>query len=195
MALKQESLKKAIDQMVAESIRRQLPQIMAEVLVKTVAEAGVVREVTGALRGAPVQEALVQPRPAQAKRQRPPSLSNLRELLDEEAGAEFYSGARPEDMALTDEDVMPPQESSRPLAARINSLPPQLRHLAEGLSEEDLDDSDDVSLAGLDFSGAKRMLGLMEGTAKVSKDDALREAQFKAQMLEHKRRQLEVKPT
>lgn len=140
------NLKEMIDKMVEDSIRRVLPAIMNEVLLKTIANAGVLAESRPEKlkRGPKPKQKIKQPREGlrlQAARPkksgRPESLNNL---LDPEAGTEFY---RNDDSAITesvDVEMEFDEDDVAPVAKnRLNSIAPELRHLAEDirLDEDD----------------------------------------------------------
>lgn len=142
------NLKRAIDRMVEDAIRRILPGVMNEVLVATIARgtAGLVSEERPQRprkvpkKRKPVREARQPQRRTapQPKKRRPADLSDLL-TLDESAGAEFYQDPRSINESQVDDDVeeYDDEPAEAPIARRIEALPPELRGLAEGL---DLDD-------------------------------------------------------
>ncbi len=190
-----DKLKKTIDRMVEDSIRRILPQVMNEVLLKTIANANVIQE--DRRRTNEQVRAPVQP-PARAPR-RP---SSLNQLLDESAGADFYSDPR----GVQEE----PQPRAQVIAQRIQNLPPQFQALAEGMEldddggemwESDVGDSTVPSAGpgpsiaagaraiGLDFSKMKQAIGIVE-KKKPTSSDAAAKAQFEEARIKRMREQL-----
>lgn len=131
-----DKLKKAIDRMVEQSIREILPRVMNEVLLRTIASSGVIQESrpTGPAHQPEVAPRSRKPQPP-APRRKP--VSNLRDLLDESAGAEMYSMGTSDDhdVQLREEEPPPPADR-RSLVAQ---LPPELQAMAE-----DIDIDDDV---------------------------------------------------
>lgn len=168
--MKASQLRATIDKMVAESIRRQLPDIMNEVLLRTLASSGVMSE--SRREAAP---AVRQPRRQQSDRPAPQTRRSLREqLFDETAGADFYGNARAEPA----------------LAQRYSELDPQLATMLEEVDPLEADgmppQAADVSFDGLDFSAAKRMAGLLEGKRRapdVGSDDARARQKFEEDRL------------
>lgn len=220
MSQRNKALQRAIDRMVGDAIRRILPEVMNEVLIRTVANAGVLREAASIApsKPQPKRQAVQQRKPA---RPRPGSLS---ELLDVEAGTEFYQDPRQamrehttRDEPDQDEDEQHEDGPNRPPVSRIAHLSPELQALAEGMELDDdggemWDDSElstptvlaradeirDPNVAaervGVDFS---RMAKVIKETSKkdVRKTaaDVAAEAQFQQQVLERRRAQLERK--
>lgn len=196
-----QKLKETIDRMVEDSIRRILPSVMNEVLLKTIANADVIRE-----------QAPRQPQQPAAKRpkagQRPASLSHL---LDPEAGADFYQDPR---AAMAESLREEPVPRGQLIAQRIQSLPPALQGLAEGMELDDdggemwegpMGDSSvtpgaadmgppldrAAKAAGLDFSRMKQAINLTEKKApRVSAEDKMANAHFEQQRLKRMREQL-----
>lgn len=192
-----QKLKETIDRMVEDSIRRILPAVMNEVLLKTIANANVIRE-------APVQRA---PAKAAPKAKRPTSLSHL---LDESAGADFYQDPRAAMVEATREEA-PPMPRGQVIAERIQNLPPDLRSLAEGMDLDDdggemwdSDIGDSVPTAGpgpaldraaaavgLDFSRMAKAINITERKApRPSAADKAANAQFEQQRLKMMRERL-----
>lgn len=173
-------LKKLIDKMVAESIRQLLPEIMNEVLIKTIVNARVMTE-------AP-KRASVPPPQAPKRPAKRPSMSMV-DLLEEDAGAEFYRREEPVMQMEIPEEIHPQ------IAQRITQLPPGLRELAEDSMEsimmEEVVPEVNLQQAGLDFSRMRAAMGLVEERAikPVAKDPRLEEARIERnrQMLESKR--------
>lgn len=201
-----DKLKKTIDRMVEDSIRRILPAVMNEVLLKTIANANVIREETTK----PIQVTR-SGRPAaltpSGAMKRPSSLS---QLLDESAGADFYQDPRAAMVQAVQEEVIPRGEV---IAQRIQSLPPALQGLAEGVDldddggemwESDMGDSVSIpsagmgpplekaaQVAGLDFSRMKQAINLTEKkSAKATAADKAANAQFEQQRLKMMRERL-----
>ena len=192
-----DKLKKTIDRMVEDSIRRILPSVMNEVLLQTIANANVLRE-----SRTPAPEPVASK--SQAKRfavQRRPS--SLDQLLDPEAGVDFYNDPR----AVQEE----PQPRGQVIAQRIQNLPPQFQSLAEGMDldddggemwESDTGDSSPVvasgpgpslrqgQAAGLDFSRMKQSLGVVEKKKVLTGADAAAKAQFEEGRIKRMRESL-----
>lgn len=203
-------LKEAIDRMVEDSIRRILPQVMNEVLIKMIANSGVVQESRPTIgRMSPEQARSVRTRVPPLERQSEPTRGSLSELLDPAAGSDFYQDPRQAMMEATREERQVP-----PVAQRIQSLPPEFQQLAEGMSLVD-DDEDAMwqpgerdsavpqpanvgppidraaNALGLDFS---RMKGVVSKTTptvvRESAQDRAAKAQFEAQRIARQREQL-----
>jgi hypothetical protein len=199
-----QKLKETIDRMVEESVRRILPQVMNEILVKTLANANVIGETRSAPQRA---QAPAQPQRKAAKGQRPSSLS---QLLDESAGADFYKDPN-EAMYRATQEEAPPQPAGQVIAQRIQNLPPALQGLAEGI---DLDDDGGemwesqygdsfptapmgppiekaAAAIGLDFSRMAKAINITEKkTAKVAPADRAANAQFEQARLKRMREKL-----
>lgn len=209
------TLKRAIDRMVEDAIRRILPAVMNEVLVATIARgtAGVVSEERvrprkQARKKRPVREQVVARPKTRPQPKRDPR-SVLSDLLDESAGSEFYGSGEAADN-LMDEDDNPAPSS---MAQRIGSLPPEIRGLAEGL-ELDGDggemwgtehDSGDTSRpvigeirnienaaqhAGIDFSRMKAVIGATSPRKPMALDDTANRVQFEQARLKRMRERL-----
>jgi hypothetical protein len=173
-----QKLKNTIDRMVEESIRKILPQVMNEVLLKTIAGANVIQERVDKPAypylppaGTPQKKIKVVNRP-----------KSLNSLLDPGVGADFYER----------------EEATTPKAPvqRIQNLPPQFQKLAEGMEVDDdgemwdseLGDSgipsagqgpsinEGVRAIGLDFSKMKQAINITE--KKNPGPDAAAKAQF-----------------
>lgn len=196
-----QKLKEAIDKMVEDSIRRILPSVMNEVLIKVIASSS-----------SPISEKRVvnqrQPKPPQqVQKSRTPALqSMLDEMKDEflNENNEFEEHEQIQEVAL-------PQKS---IAQRINSLPPALRGVVEEMSEdydsigEMWDDNfaspvnEDVGAVrdparaaasiGIDFSKMKN--AIKANSNKSSNDDARNKAEFEMNRIKRLRESLEVKP-
>lgn len=140
-----DKLKRAIDRMVEDAIRRILPGVMNEVLVATIARgtSSIVSEERPTRprklpkKRKPVREARQPRRLAPAAKKRRGDLSDLLSL-DESAGAEFYQDPRAlQESQGYDEEEADEEPDEAPAARRIQALPPELRGLAEGLDLED----------------------------------------------------------
>jgi len=206
------SLKRAIDRMVEDAIRRILPGVMNEVLVATIARG--TSEIVSERRSqrprkVPKKRKVVREQRA-SRRDPPQSLPqrkvDLSDILDESVGAEFYHDPRslraePEpidDRIDHDEDDLP-----EPIAQRIQSLPPELQSLAEGIVLDDdggemwganehdsgtpgvaIDEVRDLGSAakraGMDFSRMKGLINATSPSKKVDRADAQAKAQFEA---------------
>ena len=144
--MKADALRRTIDSMVMESIRRILPAVMNEVLIKTIANSGVLSEAVDDDEEAPrrkrklpkrrkvVREAPKQKRAMKAK---PPRKVDLNELLDPTAGADFYGDPRvalyeSEEPEYEDEEDDEPVRTSAPMK-RLTQLAPELQAMAEGI--------------------------------------------------------------
>lgn len=164
-------IKATIDRLVAESIRRQLPEIMNEVLVKTIANSGVVTE-----RRAPA------PTP-----RKPTGMPmSLRHLVDESIGADHYYAQ--------DDDEPGPQLTRR--LTEIPNFDPQLASLMEDVDPIDPNDADSdggLDISGLDFSGVKRTLALVESVGKPKQLDAATKLEFEERRLKGIRDRLDGK--
>jgi hypothetical protein len=200
------NLRDTIDRMVEDAIRRVLPGIMNEVLLKTIANSGVIQE------RAPVQQqrnARLEPLPPQPQRRqasrRPASLN---QLLDPEVGADFYADPRAAmQEAMRVEERPAPRQSM--VAQMIKSLPPELQGLAEDVNLDDdggeMWEDDEhgagaviseagpsldraAAAAGLDFSVMKRLSNLSE--AKKAKPDASANQQFEELRIKRMRERL-----
>lgn len=203
-----QKLKSAIDRMVEDSIRRILPQVMNEVLIKTIASSGVVQESRGHLTK---EQAAAPIRPPVRAKHLPSSLS---QLLDPEAGSDFYQDPR----AAMAESIREEEPAPRGqvIAQRIQNLPPGLQHLAEDVNmdddggemwESDVGDSvvtsggmgpplDRAAAAvGLDFSRMKQSIQLTERKSskqRVSAAEQAANAQFEENRLKRMREKLDA---
>lgn len=196
------NLRDTIDRMVEDAIRKVLPGIMNEVLLKTIANSGVIQE------RAPVQQRSAKPtqQPKQKVSRRPASLD---QILDPEAGADFYDDPRAAmQEAMEMEERPAPRRSG--MAQMIESLPPELRSLAEDVNldddggemwEEGQHDSSSImsesgpsieraaQVVGLDFSAMKRLTNIGE-QKKVKTADSAAKQQFEEARLKRVREQL-----
>lgn len=199
-----QKLKEQIDRMVEESIRKILPQVMNEILVKTIANAGVIKE-----QRAPVP-VTARPQPKRTAPVRTSRPSSLDQILDPEVGADFYQDPR---AAMTEamriEDSPPP--SNQVIAQRIQNLPPELQHLAEGMDidddggemwEDEMGDSavpvatneasfERAQSAGINFARMKQAIGITEKKKVADSSDRAAEAQFEALRIKRMREQLD----
>ena len=205
--MKQNQLKAAIDRMVEDAIRRILPDVMNEVLLRTITNGGLIREAPVPVRAEPQR-----PRQPQPKRASAPPVGSLRDLLDEQAGSEFYEREAP----VFVPEPEPVHETAA--AKRLAALPPMLRELAEDV---DLDDgggemwgddefaptSEPVSaqapslnidhaarVAEVDFSRARTLIERTEGSKpKETSADRAAKVQWEMQRLERMRNSLDRK--
>lgn len=197
------NLKETIDKMVEDSIRRILPQVMNEILLKTIANSQVMHEA----RGGVAPQTPAQPRQVQRQQSRKPS--SLSQLLDESAGADFYQDPREAMRQATYEEPPPAQKA---IAQRIQTLPPALQGLAEGIEldddggemwESELGDAAVVPTAGmgppvdkaakalgLDFSRMAKAINVTEKKKRVDPADRAANAQFEETRLKRMREQL-----
>lgn len=217
---KKQSLQSAIDRMVEASIRRILPTVMNEVLIKVVANSGVIQEQRPSTRIQRQTQVQVPGRKATPKTQKAMP-SSLREMLDEQAGAEFYDDPRDAMRQHTRQEEPEPEfdevdigpGNAPALARRLEHLNPELRQLAEDMDlthdegemwGEDEHDSvqvinpvneikDPVRAAkavGLDFSRMAQTIKVAIPNKKVNAEDVRAKAQFEEQRLKRKREQL-----
>jgi hypothetical protein len=207
--VKEKSLQKAIDRMVEESIRRILPGVLTEVLVKTVANSGLLQE-----RGERTQRAVqtqVPGRQAPAPRKTRPTANSLRDLLEEDAGSEFYQDPRGAMHQQAQHEEEAPVERKQ-VAQRLQNLNPELRQLAEDIDFSDDggemwgDESDSMVVSptneirdpnrvaasvGIDFARMAKVIGETAPKApKATRNDALAKAEFEEQRLRRKREML-----
>lgn len=202
------ALREMIDRMVEESIRRILPSVLNEVLVRTIANSGVIREERSPQQLARrLQPQRPQARPPARKAPRAGRRPDLSELLDESAGADFYRDPRALMTETPAPDSYEPEEEEaeerRPaLESRIASLPPELRGLAEDIDLDDggemwgddehapmLESSDpmpirDVSRAanavGVDFSRMKNVIAATS-PKRTDRSEAAEDAKARAE--------------
>ncbi|HEU5118681.1 MAG TPA: hypothetical protein VFT74_18955 [Isosphaeraceae bacterium] len=162
--------------MVEDSIRRILPTVMNEVLLRTISDSGMLAEGRPARprkmkRRRPVREARA-PQP-QARRPGPPKKGGRRKLdeildgiRDPGNGADFYQDPRalmmesaepeyaePDDEEYEEEPPPPPRKKAA--EARVSALPPELRGLVEGM---DLDGEDSDEMWGANEHDSAPML-------------------------------------
>jgi hypothetical protein len=191
--------------MVEDAIRRVLPEVMNEVLMRTIANSGVIQEARTGVAARPTQ-------PAQPQRKGSLKPSSLSQLLDESVGADFYRG--PEDGPYRAPPA-PPEESDPPqraIAQRIQTLPPALQGLAEGIELDDdggemwdgqYGDSAVVPTAGmgppvekaaaalgLDFSRMAKAINVTEKKTRLDAEDKAAKAQFEQARLKRMRENL-----
>lgn len=152
----QNKLRAMIDRMVADSIRRVMPTVMNEVLLRTIADSGILFE-----GRRPVQQGRKKPGPkpklkrrvAEQRQARPqkPAVPrkrqvDLSDLLDESAGAEFYEDPRTRQTRALQEEYEveldqhdeEEREASAPTPRKL--LNPALRALAEDIEIADDED-------------------------------------------------------
>lgn len=128
--MKKSQLKNLIDKMVEDSIRRVLPSVMNEVLIKTITSS--INEERVVPKNIPqnIKKKIVRPARQNARTDN----RSLREILNSEsAGSEFYEQFNQTEQSVNvEEDNFDDfVEHENPLAQRISSLPPQLQSLAE----------------------------------------------------------------
>lgn len=196
-------LRETIDRMVEEAIRRVLPGIMNEVLLRTIASSGVSAPVVREDRR-PTQ----QPRPAPKRRSGRPDLTNI---LDESAGSEFYG-----EQAEYEEEPIRSAVPTPGRSAAVALLPPELQEMTEGMNlDDDIDggsweeerqsaiaprgdDVGDVGVAarkvGVDFHKMKSLSEAITRKSKpvssVSAEDMRNRQQFEEQRLRRMRERL-----
>lgn len=200
--------------MVADSIRRLLPEIMNEVLVRTIANSGVLAEARPAQRTKPAYPYVPDNggRKIVDKKKASTRPSALAELLDEQAGAEFYVDPREAMRQHTQEEFEVPLEEAPPVR-RLQNLNPALQHLAEDVQfdpgemwGEDEHDSSVVrapmgpslesaaQAVGIDFGRMSRVIKeTAPKIARVSADDAHAKAQYEENRIKRMRDNLDRK--
>lgn len=155
----QNKLRAVIDRMVEDSIRRILPKVMNEVLLRTIADSGVLSEsrerTPRHVRKKPGPKPKLKQRrdmaeQRQARPQKPvqqrPRRVELNDLLDESAGAEFYEDPRIRQAKAKQEeyeveiDLHEEEEREAALVDPRAMLNPALRSLAEDIEVSDEDD-------------------------------------------------------
>ena len=212
-----------IDRLVEDAIRRILPTVMNEVLVRTIANSGALSED----RARPPRQMRRKPGPKkrtkaqlierrQARRtepevtRRPARPTDLKQLLDESAGAEFYGDPASSEYEVEIEggDPIEPTRSAK------ETLNPALRALAEDIELPEDDDGDmwqpgeydsagsgpsqppikDVGRAaaslGIDFSRMAETIAKTSPAVRVDAADVRARAQFEGQRLKRLREQL-----
>lgn len=206
-----DSLRETIDRLVEDAIRRILPTVMNEVLIRAIASSGALSEEVARPRRRPGPKPKARkPKPVRERREvrvvRPPPVrrdQNLRDLLDESAGAEFYGGG---------DD--PPAVEERTISSRMSALPPQLRALAEDVvvpegmeDDEEWDGRGDsngptavpssvpdigraAAATGIDFSRMMETIKKTSAAPRASQDDARAREQFEARRLKALRERL-----
>lgn len=200
-----DGIRSTIDRMVEESIRRILPAVMNEVLVATVAR-GISESVPSPERS-PRRKPPKKRRPVREQRRVSvprKAREELGDLLtgDSTAGTEFYG-------TQTDGD----ESGEDPIAKRIESLPPELRGLAEDIDMGDdggemwgdgefdsspgpvpgeiRNISEAARTAGIDFSRMKAVIGATAPpVSKVDGKDLAARAQFEEARLKRMRERL-----
>jgi hypothetical protein len=209
-------LRKTIDRMVEDAIRRILPAVMNEVLVATIARgtAGIVSEERPKRRQPPKKRrGPVREQKARPTRTAPRRRVDLGDILDESAGAEFYRDPR---ALMADEPTELDDESpiNEEVSSRIQSLPAELRGLAEQTAADDDggemwgDDEHDSSesiapaapeirnineaarVAGVDFSRMRAVIGKTSPPKRADPEDVRARAQFEQARLKRMRERL-----
>lgn len=192
MSGKDAKLRAVIDRMVEDSIRRILPQVMNEVLLKTLTNSNVIREAP------PVRKTVEGPtrRPAG---KRP---SSLDQILDPEAGTDFYNDPREAMRESLRVDEVPQEVPSPAIAQRIQALPPELRAMAEGVSLIGSEDSVPMvpegpsleraaQVAGLDFTRMRKAVAITEKKVpKAESSDRAAREQFEEMRIKRMRERL-----
>ncbi len=206
-------LRKTIDRMVEDAIRRILPGVMNEVLVATIARGTASMVAEGRSKPArrpPKRRKAIKEqrktRQATASPRRP--RVDLGDLLDESVGAEFY-----EDPRATYQERPEQDSSSAAVAARIQALPPELRGLAEDIALDDdggemwqPDEHDSgaaqpsapeirniqeaARVAGVDFSRMRAVIGATSPAKRVDPNDVRANAQFEQARIKRMRERL-----
>lgn len=147
-------LQAKIDFLVETAIRRILPKVMNEVLLRTLADSGVLAED----RPRPVRRKKAMkrrmqrpPEPRQVREERqprrplPPKRSNLNEVLDDSIGSDAYeqyearAPRRSQPEPEPDFDDHEPEPPARAVSQRLAALDPSLQAMAEGLVMPDDD--------------------------------------------------------
>lgn len=212
----QNKLRETIDRMVEDAIRRILPGVMNEVLLRTIASANIVQEDR---RPTPTPQRVKaqSQRPAPARKPQRRGKIDLSELLDESAGSEYYQQAvsfeqEPEEYDEPEQQG-PPASLQERVARNIQNLPPGLREMAEGmeLDEDEMvseehtsiaprgDDAGDLGVAsrrvGVDFGRMAQLAKMTEQKAaskkpKMSAADAAAQQQFEEARLKRMRERL-----
>lgn len=210
-------LRETIDRLVEDSIRRILPEVMNEVLLKAMVNMGTIQEERQPVTR--TQRAVAQPRQSVLQPRRPATSSKLQSLLEDmgdgTAGAEFYgTGAAPSgELDQTDEyhDEPPTMQS---IHERTSMLAPHLQGLTEGMDLSDfaadgeswdgtgsstsnppmqmgppLDKA--AKAIGMDFSRMKKLSeGINKKAPKVDVDDKQANAQFELNRIKRNRERL-----
>ncbi len=210
-------LKETIDRMVEDAIRRILPSVMNEVLLKTIAGSGVMQErradrpaypyvPEGGGRVVVTSKVAPKVKPKARKAGRP----DLSYLLDESVGADFYERAvQPEPVQVVEEEPAAPLRER--IASNIQTLPPELQEMAEGLELEDDgigemwgdenavapagDNAGDLAASsrrvGVDFGRMQKMIQMTEQKKpKKSAEDRQAELQYEQLRLKRNRERL-----
>lgn len=205
-----DSLRETIDRLVEDAIRRILPTVMNEVLIRAIASSGALSEGAVRTRRKPGPKPKARKaKPVRERREVRPVRSpdrreqNLRDLLDESAGAEFYG-----------EGDSGQEFEERTISSRVSALPPQLRALAEDVvvpqdmgNDEEWDGRGDsngpttvpssvpdigraAAATGIDFSRMMETIKKTSSVPKASQDDARAREQFEARRLKALRERL-----
>lgn len=152
----QSKLRAMIDRMVADSIRRILPTVMNEVLLRTIADSGVLsegRRPTQQARKKPgpkpkLKRRVVEQRATRPQKTAPPRKrqTDLSDLLDESAGAEFYDDPRDRQAQVLQEEYEVELDQHEEEDREADAIPPRellnpaLRALAEDIEIPDDED-------------------------------------------------------
>ncbi len=211
-------LRETIDRLVEDSIRRILPEVMNEVLLKAVANMSTIQETHSPV----IQTKRVTSRTQQQPNRPAPSSSHLQSLLEDmgdgTAGADFYDGygsnEEPEQEQERDE---PP--TLRTIHEKVSSLPSHLQAMTDGIDLSDFDGSGEswdtdgshvsnppmqvgppleqsAARVGMDFARMRQLNeGISKKTPKVDAGDRQANAQFEMQRIKRNRERLnEGKP-
>jgi len=217
--LNKEQLRAVIDRLVEDSIRRILPGVMNEVLLRTIVDSGVLSESRSPVRPPPAKR----PPP---KRSRPNGSPDLSRFLDDSTGADAYQDwerrvGQPIQLheqatrSIQDheyDDSEDSEDDPLPIAQRLASLNPEIQQMAEGMVIHDHDAGEmwgdehdatsvvpdlppvrDIGVAarsvGIDFS---RMASTIAATPsnKPTAEDVRAKAQFEERRLKMMRERL-----
>lgn len=122
------NVKEMIDRMVEESIRRILPSVMNEVLIRTISES----------LAPPSTVQHSKPKKSKARNEQP-KRSRMQELLEghDSIGADFYEPSARHDYDHDDENEIDHEQTR---LSTLQSLPPMLREMASDMSFDDEED-------------------------------------------------------
>lgn len=140
-------LQRVIDRLVEDAIRRILPAVMNEVLLRTIADSGVLSEdrpPPRRIRRKPgpkkrPRQRLREDRPIRSKAPVPPARSSrveLSELLDESAGSEFYEDPRPRRQGVEEYEVELDGDDEEDRDAPTKRTQPLLNPMLQALAED-----------------------------------------------------------
>jgi hypothetical protein len=183
--------------MVRESLERLLPEVMNEVLLRAIANSGVMTE----RREPASRQPPVRPQARRSSQQQKPRRPDLSGYLDESAGADFYERAvsrMPQRDDDATEETVSEERQAPSLSSRLNSLPPELREMAEDMdlsADTDFGSVDPSPVAagksiGLDFSAMKRTINMTEGSKGPALDPRAK-AKFEEQRIARMRAELD----